>query len=80
MNLKGPFSRLLAEFGSQSSRVENHAESPIDQGSLLDTQKEKVLRSRISGKDVGRAAGSGKLEVRGRVDLLADSLGKADGP
>jgi ATP-binding cassette subfamily C (CFTR/MRP) protein 1 len=71
MSLRGPFSRLLQEFGSESSRTDEQGELIEDADVTLDTQREKALLSLISEKDVGKAAGSGKLEVRA-VSVLAD--------
>jgi hypothetical protein len=65
MRLRGPFSRLLLEFGSESGRTGEDKELIEDANASLDNQREKALLSLISGKDVGKAAGSGKLEVRG---------------
>jgi hypothetical protein len=64
MRLRGPFSRLLLEFGSESGRTGEDKELIEDADASLDNQREKALLSLISGKDVGKAAGSGKLEVR----------------
>lgn len=64
MSLKGPFSRLLLEFGSESKQAEDETESIEHAGVPRDAQVEEALISRISARDVGKAAGSGKLEVR----------------
>ena len=65
MCLRGPFSRLLLEFGSESGLTGEQADMiDDDNGIPIDSQREKALLSLISGKDVGKAAGSGKLEVR----------------
>jgi len=63
MSLRGPFSRLLLEFGSNSGGPGEKADLIDDDNIPLDSQREKALLSLISGKDVGKAAGSGKLEV-----------------
>jgi len=63
MSLKGPFARLLLEFGSESERAEIETEVIEDAAVGVDSQRAKALLSLISGKDVGKAAGSGKLEV-----------------
>ena len=64
MCLRGPFSRLLLEFGSESGRTGEQADLiDDDDGIPIDSQREQALLSLISGKDVGKAAGSGKLEV-----------------
>jgi hypothetical protein len=72
MRLRGPFSRLLMEFGSESGRTDKQADSIDEDDIPLDNQREKALLSLISGKDVGKAAGSGKLEVRAVLEFIAD--------
>jgi len=64
MGLRGPFSRLVQEFGSDSGRTADQIDLIKDVDVPLDNQREKALLSLISQKDVGKAAGSGKLEVR----------------
>ena len=64
MGLRGPFSRLVQEFGSDSGRTADQIDLINDVDVPLDNQREKALLSLISQKDVGKAAGSGKLEVR----------------
>lgn len=64
MGLRGPFSRLVQEFGSDSGRTADQTDLIEDADVSLDNQREKALLSLISQKDVGKAAGSGKLEVR----------------
>jgi hypothetical protein len=63
MTLKGPFSRLLLEFGSESSGPDEEVELPNGADASHESQQEKALLTLISRKDVGKAAGSGKLEV-----------------
>ena len=64
MGLRGPFSRLVQDFGSDSGRTADQIDLIKDVDVPLDNQREKALLSLISQKDVGKAAGSGKLEVR----------------
>lgn len=63
MSLRGPFSRLLLDFGSHAGRTGERQAGIDDADKPLDNLREKTLLSLISGKDVGKAAGSGKLEV-----------------
>jgi hypothetical protein len=59
MNLKGPFSQLLLEFGSDAEADES-VQKPED---ITSMEQESTSVSRLSRKHVGKAAGTGKLEV-----------------
>lgn len=62
MNLKGPFSQLLLEFGSTDGTMQKGVEVAPETAS---NEQETTTVSRLSRKHVGRAAGTGKLEVSG---------------
>ena len=62
MDLKGPFSQLLLEFGSTDGTMQKGVEVATESAS---SEQETTTVSRLSRKHVGRAAGTGKLEVNG---------------
>jgi len=62
MDLKGPFSQLLLEFGSTDGTMQKGVEVAPEPAS---SEQETTTVSRLSRKHVGRAAGTGKLEVNG---------------
>lgn len=62
MNLKGPFSQLLLECGSTDGTMQKGVEVAPEPAS---NEQETTTVSRLSRKHVGRAAGTGKLEVSG---------------
>ena len=63
MDLKGPFSQLLLEFGSTDGTMQKGVEVAPEPAS---SEQETTTVSRLSRKHVGRAAGTGKLEVSGK--------------
>jgi len=64
MNFKGPFSQLLLEFGGSAEPADGTVQRAVEVVSTLASSEQDITTmSRLSRKHVGRAAGTGKLEV-----------------
>jgi hypothetical protein len=81
MSQKGPFSRLSIDFGSSQNQDLGKAKEIDTVAIAKHSQDDREVLARLTKKDVGRAAGTGKLEVRpiACISDLHSSSGPFDG-